>query len=296
MRTVKPRFAPARQRFGQAPRAALDLARLSLCLSAFASAIVSYWLATRRFDPLSLPALAAALAVACAVGFANALNDIIDVEVDRVNNSRRPIPSGRISQRAAAWLAGLLGAASLGLGLLAGGRMALLAAFALLASLAYDLWARNVPILGNAIVALLGALTLAAGFMVVEAGAFPAAPFVCSFLFILGREFAGTVCDLAGDREGGRRSVAMLWGPRATLLASLALAACSALAMIAAAWLQPAARPAAYLACAAATSIAPTLAAAAAIWRDQRPENIRVVSGRLKYVLMFTTLSFLLLV
>ena len=85
-----------------------------------------------------------------------------------------------------------------------------------------------------------------------------------------------------------------LAGP--VLAISLALALLSALAMCAAVLVRPVSRPALYLACACATSIAPTAAAAIAIWRDRSPDNIRHVSGRLKLVLMATTLSFLLLV
>jgi geranylgeranylglycerol-phosphate geranylgeranyltransferase len=296
MSTVKPRFAISRLPLGQALGSLFELARFPLCVSAGASALVSYWLAIRQFDLLSGRALATALAVACAIGFANVLNDIIDVEIDRINSPRRPIPAGRASVRAAWWLTGGLCVASLGLGLLAGPRMALLTAFAIAGSLAYDLWARNIALVGNALVALLCALTLAAGSTVAETGMFPAAPFVCTFLFILARELIGAVSDLAGDRAGGRRTVAMLWGAEVTLLVSMALAICSAVALCAAAWLVPARYPAAFLACAAVTTVGPVALAIAAIWRDRSADNIRTVSWRLRPVLLMTTGSFLLLV
>lgn len=295
MPDVKQHRAPSRGGFARAIRPYVELARPTLCLSGLGSALVSYWLAIGRFD-LTSAASAAALAVAFALAFANIVNDVIDVPIDRVNNARRPIASGRVTPRRAVALAGACGAASVTLGWIAGGRVLALTLAALALALLYDVWARKVPLLGNAIVALLGALTLSVGFALAPGGTFPLMPFLTSLLFILAREFVGTVCDAGGDRAGGRVSVAMLWGAGPVLAISLALALLSALAMCAAVLVRPVSRPALYLACACATSIAPTAAAAIAIWRDRSPDNIRRVSGRLKLVLMATTLSFLLLV
>ena len=36
-----------------------------------------------------------------------ALNDVFDFEVDRAERPGRPLPSGRVSSRSAAWLGGL---------------------------------------------------------------------------------------------------------------------------------------------------------------------------------------------
>ena len=36
-----------------------------------------------------------------------ALNDVFDFEIDRAERPNRPLPSGRVSRRAAAWLGGL---------------------------------------------------------------------------------------------------------------------------------------------------------------------------------------------
>jgi 4-hydroxybenzoate polyprenyltransferase len=296
MSAVKAPAAGVQITLGGWLRTIFDLMRGTLCVSAFASAMVGYWLSIRHFDLLDRRAYAAALSTACAVAFANTLNDVLDVDIDHVNNARRPIPSGRCRQRDAVILSVLFCAASLALGLLAGPRMFVLALFALVASAVYDVWARNMAVFGNLVVAILGALTLTVGYFVVAGRQFPVAPVVCTLLFIFARELLGTVCDIEGDRAGGRTSAAMLWGEGTVLMASFVLAVSSIVVMCLAVIVGPVTFPLLYLACAFVTSIVPVGTAIAAIWRDHSHANIRRTSGHLKWVLMLTTISFLLLI
>ncbi len=272
----------------------LEITRFTLCAIVFAMALEGYWLAIRRFEPFQPEALLAALTVACAIGFANAFNDIVDEPVDRVNAPRRPIPSGRIGLAQAKWLVALLCLLSVALGALAGPRMLLLTLGALAGSALYNLWARRVPLLGNALVALLCALTLSAGYCVARDGVFPIVPFASSFTFILARELLGTAGDVAGDRVGGRVTLAMLLGARPVLGLCLGLALLALLLLASAVWYV--AYPAFYLACLLLTSLLPIGLAARALWRDHSPERIRAVSYRMRVVFAANIVTFLFLV
>lgn len=274
----------------------LEITRITLCAIVFVMALEGYWLAIRRFELFKLEALLAALTVACAIGFANALNDIVDEQTDRVNAPRRPIPSGQIGLAQAKTLVALLCLLSLGLGSLAGPRMLLLTIGALAGSALYNLWARKVPLLGNVIVATLCALTLSAGYFVAANGVFPLVPFASSFIFLLARELLGTVGDRAGDQAGGRVTLTMLLGERAVLALCLGLALLALALLASAAWLEPVAYPAFYIACVLLTSLAPIGLAAISIWRDASPAHVRTVSYRMRVVFIANIVTFLFLV
>lgn len=274
----------------------LELVRFTLCLIVFAMALEGYWLALGRFDWFRTEAILAALTVACAIGFANAMNDLIDAPVDRVNAPRRPIPSGAISENRARTLVIALGSLSLVLGYSAGVRMGALALGALLGSVLYNLWARKIALVGNLIVALLCALTLAAGYCVVMGGTFPFVPFASAFTFLLAREMLGTVCDMEGDRVGGRTTLAMVLGPNIVLLICLGLALLALAMQCAAVILGQVAYPAIYLACVFCASLAPVAWAAWTLVRDRRPARVRAVSFRLRLVFIANIVTFLFFV
>lgn len=272
------------------------LVRLAPCLVIFALALEGYCLAIRRLEWPSGAALATAGAAACALAFANALNDLVDIAIDRVNYPARPLVSGPIHARAAGRLVALLAVASLACALAAGTRMFWLTLLALLGAAVYSLWASRVALLGNLIVALLYSCAIIAGYCVAPGGTLPAIPFAGSFMFMLGREFVGTISDAAGDRLGGRVSVCMLWGQRRVLGAGLVLALLASATLLSAGWFGSLAYARLYCASMVCSSVLPLLYAVAALWRDARIENIRAVGLRLRIIFVLNLGSFLLLI
>jgi len=80
-----------------------------------------------------IPALAAGISVSLSYLGGMALNDVLDVEEDRIKKPSRPIPSGRISRSGAAIFASALFTAGLLLLFLFCNRLALIAGLALIA-------------------------------------------------------------------------------------------------------------------------------------------------------------------
>jgi len=274
----------------------LKLMRLIICLSAFFMAIEGYWLATRGFNFSSMSPLFAAIAVGSGLAFANILNDMLDVESDKINHPHRPIPTGKVSLMEAGWLAGILLGISLLSALLAGWRMFALVVVVLVLSVVYNLWAKKVPILGNFIVASSGALIFATGYIVALNGEFPFFPLLASLLFILAREFLETVSDVPGDRIGGRRSISTLLGKDRVLQICLVLAIFSVVSLIVPSFrLQPFQRLL-YLATVTITAILPGTLFIVAIWKDQESNNIHKVVYKTRLILFSSLLSFLWLV
>jgi len=163
--------------------------------------------------------------------FSMVVNDYYDIEVDRVNQPTRPLPSGVVSKRGALVIAVLMlvvGFAATAL-LLNLSAVLIVALYSLLAWL-YDFRAKKYGLAGNLIVAS----SLATPFIyggVISGGRvldslllFMAST---SFLAGVGREVVKAMADVQGDQKRGVRSYASVHGlrPAAALGALFFLAA-----------------------------------------------------------------------
>ncbi len=156
------------------------------------------------------------------------LNDVYDVEVDRINNPQRPIPSGRIKNREAYILAISFSGASIFFALLLGPWTALTGLLALGLMAYYNTRGKRTGLPGNIVVSFNVALPFFYGGLSV--GSLTSLLYIFSvlaFLANLGREIAKGIPDVQGDRALGVRTLAVSIGPKraATASASMFLAA-----------------------------------------------------------------------
>lgn len=155
----------------------------------------------------------AAMALLAAGG--NAHNDLLDLAADRVNRPDRPLPSGRISPRAAAWTAGILYASAFAAASVLGAAHAYLALGMGFLLACYNLRLKALPLAGNLAVALLCSLAI-------YLPEFPGAPLhtglpaLFAFLATLGREIAKDAEDMPGDRAVGWTTFPIRFGQGAT--------------------------------------------------------------------------------
>lgn len=199
-------------------RAGLDLIRPVNC------AMIGFAVIVGAF--VSKPALPSALQIA--LGFSTgfsicaysmAVNDIYDVEVDRVNRPERPLPSGRLSRTGAvrlsliALLAGVacsvlsLSPAAVGIALL----------YAFLSWL-YNSHAKKAGIAGNLIVASSLAIPFIYGGVVAGGsvtGSLLLMMALTSLFAGVGREVVKAMADVEGDSKRGINSIARTRGLRA---------------------------------------------------------------------------------
>lgn len=171
----------------------------------------------------SLLAMAAAVSVAAG---ANVLNDVIDVEVDRVNRPSRPIAATAVGRKSALFVSiVLIGAGVAAAALLSTDHLILAGSVAVLI-VSYDLFLSRSLLLGNIAVALCVAATIIFGAM--TTGSEPAAMAGAAFAFLttLAREVVKDIQDVAGDKLEGGRTLPIVLGKRFALgfaLATLAL-------------------------------------------------------------------------
>jgi geranylgeranylglycerol-phosphate geranylgeranyltransferase len=153
------------------------------------------WLTPLYYAP-AIAGLAAFLI--CAAG--NAINDLVDIEIDRINRPQRVLVKETLSRRYVFWLAHALNLVSVGLAL----------------TISYE------------ITALLSGLTFVTGGMAVDSYYVfdlpgPLIGFVFAFCFHLVREIIKDVEDIAGDRAAGVRTLPQVIGIGKALVVVLAV-------------------------------------------------------------------------
>jgi len=197
------------------PRGLLDLIRPVNCIMIGFAVIVGAFVS----KPPSIPWLQLALGFftgffICA--YSMSVNDIYDLEVDRVNRPDRPIPSGRISVRQASTFSLVM--------LVAGAACAFLSflplavvialAYAFLAWL-YNARAKRTGLPGNLIVASSLAIPFIYGGAVSGgsiSGSLLLMMALTAFFSGVGREVVKSMADVEGDAKREVSSVARTWG------------------------------------------------------------------------------------
>jgi geranylgeranylglycerol-phosphate geranylgeranyltransferase len=180
------------------------LARPFNALSGAMAVILGGYVAgTGRWLEVALAALATIMVTAAG----NAWNDYRDIEIDRINQPKRALPSGMISPRGA-WLF------SVGLSLLA----LLIATFINLAAFVLVLLAtivlKSTVLMGNATVAAISALSAIFGGLA-AGNVWPT--FWLAIIIatgIMGREILKTLADYEGDLRQRCNTIATAWGRR----------------------------------------------------------------------------------
>lgn len=173
----------------------------------------------------SAPDIAAMLAAFLICGFGNILNDILDIDSDRINHPHRPLPSGAVSTTGA-WIGAgaLLAFAAYVLFLLtAFGRAICIGAILVLILYNYSL--KHRPFVGNLLVSLLAGLTFILGGARGGAGVAlalpgPLIPAAFAFLMHFGREIIKDIQDMAGDNASGSRTAPVRYGMTASLISA----------------------------------------------------------------------------
>lgn len=165
----------------------------------------------------------AAIAAALITGAGNAINDLRDIEEDRINRPDRPLPSGDISTTTA-WLMALL-LVLIGLSLawwvsnVTGG----IATAVAVGLVAYSWGLKRQGPAGNLLVATMAAGTFPYGALTGGDLGRSWIPALFALIYHLGREIVKGMEDQAGDERRGIRTIALRWG---SVVAGRAAAAC----------------------------------------------------------------------
>ena len=147
------------------------------------------------------------------VAFANAHNDIVDLEIDKINRPKRALPSGKISVKAVYRLLGALFFFTMFFSVLAGLKFALLFFVASLLSAAYNRFLKALPLVGNFTVALLS--TMPVVIPMINFGQFQRELSVLvffAFMLTFAREITKDIEDMEGDKSQNLKTFPLLVG------------------------------------------------------------------------------------
>lgn len=141
-----------------------------------------------------------------------AFNDVVDLDIDRLNRPERPLPAGRISPKTAALGAQFLALAGLFIAWWLNPILGLFASVVAGSLFLYSRYLKMKPLWGNLLVALLAASAFPYGALAVGSWGRSWIPALFAFLFHLGREIVKDLEDLEGDRRNGAQTLPIRWG------------------------------------------------------------------------------------
>jgi|Deesub1362A_J573_1020465.scaffolds.fasta_scaffold00272_46 geranylgeranylglycerol-phosphate geranylgeranyltransferase len=160
----------------------------------------------------------ALLSVFMITGAGNALNDVYDIEIDRVNKPDRPLPSGRLKRRAVMRTVSIFFIVGILLSLMVSLQINFFFPFALALINSVLLWnyavmLKRLPLIGNVLISYLTASTfLYGGSLTGKVMGVVIVLFILSFFATLSREIVKSIEDVEGDRIGGANTIAVVWG------------------------------------------------------------------------------------
>ena len=194
----------------------IELSRPINGLIAFISVFLGALLASGSLSPL-INVFIVAVAAFLIISAGNALNDVCDIEIDKINKPKRPIPSGKITRRKALVFSVIMLEIGTCMGIFVG-LTAFLIAFSVSVCLAlYAVRLKRTPLAGNVVVGLLTALIFISGGVAVNSLIGTIIPAIFSFLFTTAREIVKDIEDVEGDRRAGAKTIPIFWGARAAM-------------------------------------------------------------------------------
>jgi len=174
----------------------------------------------------------AAMVTFLVTGAGNSWNDYLDVEIDKINQPQRVLPSGQVSPKAAWMLSVVLTVIALIIAAFINPAAFLVAFLASAILFIYSWKLKSTVLMGNATVAAISALSVIFGG--IAAGNVRPTLILATIVgvAILGREVLKTLADYEGDLQERVRTVATTWGRRRARIVFYLLAAATGWAML----------------------------------------------------------------
>ncbi|KAB2879957.1 hypothetical protein F9K33_07245 [bacterium] len=167
---------------------------------------------------LWLLALYAALSASLICGGSNIINDLFDIEIDRINRPERALPQGHISTRGAWAYWAVINIIGLYFSSLIGIACFLIALFSTALLFVYSWHLKRTSFMGNITVSFFTGLAFIYGGVAVGQWKLAVVPAVFAFLFHWGREILKDIEDIEGDRRMSARTFPIEYGIRNALI------------------------------------------------------------------------------
>jgi len=198
------------------------LVRASNCVMASLAAVVGWFIVHSVVGGDLFSFIPLFVVVFLITGAGNALNDFFDVEIDRINQPNRPLPSGAISGRSALYLAVIFFVGGVGISGMLGSLCFVIAVVNSGVLVVYASHLKRTVLLGNLSVGYLTGSTFLFGGAVFgfDGAGVVLVLFLLATLTTISRELIKDVLDMEGDAVRGARTFPIVFGERAALYLS----------------------------------------------------------------------------
>ena len=201
-------------------QAVIKLIRPINFLITFITVVVAAFICQPSFV-FSSSVILAAFAASFTLASGNIINDIYDIEIDKINRSSRPLPSGKISYKEAHGLYFTFLLLSLIISLFINIPAFFIVILATLVLFLYSKYLKRIPLIGNITVAFLTGLVFIYGGIAVENYDAAIIPALFAFLINLMREIVKDMQDIKGDEKASVISFPIKYGFQKSKILSL---------------------------------------------------------------------------
>lgn len=188
--------------------ALIKIVRPANALMTGAAVVLGFWLAQSSAPVLSLCLLV--VAAMSAVGFGNVINDIVNIDSDRVSHPDRPLPKKELSLNGATVFAFFCGSFSLVNAFLVTPFHGFATVAPLVLLVLYAFFFKATPLTGNIVVSFLVAYALLFGGLTAPRMERLFVPALLAFLLNVAREIVKDFQDEEGDLRSGLKTTAAL--------------------------------------------------------------------------------------
>ncbi len=142
----------------------------------------------------------------------NIINDILDVEIDRINRPDRPLPAGKVTVTSATRLYIFSKMFGIFFAAMAGIVPALIAAASSFIIFFYSYFLKNIPLVGNFTVSVFTGMVFIFGASTVDNYSNAFFPFIFAFMINMVREVVKDIEDIEGDSAENVRTFPVVFG------------------------------------------------------------------------------------
>jgi geranylgeranylglycerol-phosphate geranylgeranyltransferase len=189
------------------------------CTIAFVSVLVGAWISSGIV--FSHPLLLAGMVGFIVCGFGNIVNDLYDIEIDRINNPHRPLPKGTVKKNIVVLQAIFLFVIAATFSFNFGTAAFLLVISSMIILTIYAAYLKKI-VLSNVIVAVVSGLSFILG-GIVNRNIACVFPFLFALFVHIPREIIKDVQDLPGDKNHGVSSLPITLGKKYSFIISAVL-------------------------------------------------------------------------
>jgi geranylgeranylglycerol-phosphate geranylgeranyltransferase len=172
------------------------------------SVALGFWLSHSPASLLGLGLMIAA--AACCAGFGNVVNDIADIETDRISHPNRPLSRNEITVKQASVFAGVLALSAISFSFMVSTIHGIGVLVPLVMLGLYAAFLKGTPVWGNVLVSLLVAYGIIFGGFMAPGLYRLYIPATLAFLLNVPREIIKDVQDMPGDTAAGIKTTASL--------------------------------------------------------------------------------------